>query len=152
MDQPYEPTQSPATGETEPIPAPEPVAESLGETGTFPDLAEEQGGGRGSQMLAQLQSMIDDITHQARPVLREVAAKAAELAAIAGEKAGPIAHKAAEVTEEVGGKVAARGKELAAELRREGNGQHPGSAEGGDAPTEPLAESSVEHRGEALGE
>jgi hypothetical protein len=50
--------------------------------------------------------------------MREVAAKAAELAAVAGEKAGPAAHRAAQVTETVGQRVAARSKEMAADLRR----------------------------------
>jgi hypothetical protein len=67
---------------------------------------------------AQLQRMIDDIGRQAVPVIREVAAKAAELAAVAGEKAGPFAQKAAEKTAEFGAVVAARGHEMASELRR----------------------------------
>jgi len=69
-------------------------------------------------MLVQLQQMIDTLATQAAPVMREVAAKAAELAAVAGEKAGPLAHKAAGVTESVGQRVAARSKEMAADLRR----------------------------------
>jgi hypothetical protein len=47
-----------------------------------------------------------------------VAAKAAELAAVAAENAGPVAHKAANATEHVGDRLAARSKELAADLRR----------------------------------
>ena len=70
----------------------------------------------------QLQRMIDDIGRQAVPVIREVAAKAAELAAVAGEKAGPFAQKAAEKTAELGAAVAARGHEMATELRRPGRG------------------------------
>ena len=69
-------------------------------------------------MLVQLQQMIDTLATQAAPVMREVAAKAAELAAVAGEKAGPFAHKAAGMTESVGQRVAARSKEMAADLRR----------------------------------
>ena len=69
-------------------------------------------------MLSQLQSMIDTLAVQAGPVMREVAAKAAELAAVAGEKAGPLAQKAADKTGDVGQRVAARSKVMAAELRR----------------------------------
>jgi hypothetical protein len=69
-------------------------------------------------MLVQLQAMIDTVAVQAGPVLREVAAKAAELAAVAGEHAGPLAYKAAEKTQSVGRRVAERGKEVAADLRR----------------------------------
>jgi hypothetical protein len=87
-------------------------------------------GAQGKEWLGQLQSMIDNLATQAGPVLRDVAAKAAELAAAAGDKAGPIAHKAAEVTESAGHKLAERGREVAAELRREGQGQGGGAAEG----------------------
>jgi hypothetical protein len=69
-------------------------------------------------MLVQLQQMIDTLATQAGPVMREVAAKAAELAAVAGEKAGPLAHRAAGATESMGQRVAARSKEMAADLRR----------------------------------
>jgi hypothetical protein len=72
----------------------------------------------GREMLIQLQQMIDTLATQAGPVMREVAAKAAELAAVAGEKAGPLAHKAAGMTESAGQKLAARSKEMAADLRR----------------------------------
>jgi hypothetical protein len=63
--------------------------------------------------------MIDNLATHAAPVAREIGAKAAELAALAGEKAGPIAHRAAEVTAAAGGKVAERGREVAADLRRD---------------------------------
>jgi hypothetical protein len=72
----------------------------------------------GEHWLGQLQEMIDQAGRQAGPVLRDVAAKAAELAAVAAENAGPVAHKAASVTEHVGDKLAARSKDLAADLRR----------------------------------
>ncbi|MEO6351396.1 MAG: hypothetical protein ABIP53_12160 [Candidatus Limnocylindrales bacterium] len=72
----------------------------------------------GREMLVQLQQMIDTLAMQAAPVMREVAAKAAELAAVAGEKAGPLAHKAAGMTENMGQRVAARSKVMAADLRR----------------------------------
>jgi hypothetical protein len=96
------------------------------------DESAESTGSTTREWLAQLQSMIDNAATQARPVLREVAAKAAELAAVAGEKAGPIAHKAAEVTAQAGTKVAERGHELATSLRRE-------NENGSDASTEPTA-------------
>jgi len=72
----------------------------------------------GREMLVQLQQMIDTLATQAGPVMREVAAKAAELAAVAGEKAGPLAHRAAGMTEAAGQKLAARSKEVAADLRK----------------------------------
>ena len=72
----------------------------------------------GREMLIQLQQMIDTVALQAGPVIREVGAKAAELAAVAAEKAGPYAHKAADVTESLSERIAARSKEVAADLRR----------------------------------
>ncbi len=72
----------------------------------------------GERWLAQLQDMIDQAGRQAGPVLRDVGAKAAELAAVAAANAGPVAHKAATVTEHVGERLAARSKDLAADLRK----------------------------------
>jgi hypothetical protein len=97
---------------TTPPPGPEPEP--------TPDSTEA----RQARWVAQLQAMIDDLATSAGPTLREVAAKAAELAAKAGDAAGPIAHKAASVTGDVGQRVAARSRDLAADLRRplESNG------------------------------
>ena len=93
------------------------------------------GGGEsgGREWLGQLQSMIDGLATQAAPVLREIGAKAAELAAAAGDKAGPIAHKAAGATEAAGQKLAERGREVASDLRRGEAGDGQGAA-AGDAP------------------
>ena len=98
----------------------EPVGPEIDHTDNPTDAAPGAGdrprGGR--EMLIQLQQMIDTIALQAAPVVREVGAKAAELAAVAGTKAGPLAHKAADATESFGQRVAARSKEVAADLRR----------------------------------
>jgi hypothetical protein len=72
----------------------------------------------GERWVGQLQVMIEEAGKTAGPVLRDVAAKAAELAAVAAQNAGPVAHKAANVTEHVGDRLAARSKDLAADLRR----------------------------------
>ena len=88
--------------------------------------AGEQGGGprreqaraAAEKMISQLQAMIDQAGKTAGPVLRDVAAKAAELASVAAENAGPVAHRAANVTEHVGDRLAARSKDLAADLRK----------------------------------
>ena len=109
---------------TNPTPesAPPPAAdETFGWTGeaTNGGTTAEGASSTGRDWLAQLQSMIENITEQAGPVLREVSAKAAELAAVAGEKAGPAAARAAEFTAEAGTKLAERSRDLAAELRRD---------------------------------
>lgn len=87
-----------------------------GEQGGAP--RREQARAAAERMISQLQVMIDQAAKTAGPVLRDVAAKAAELAAVAAENAGPVAHKAADVTEHVGDRLAARSKDLAADLRK----------------------------------
>lgn len=94
--------------------------------------------------IAQLQTMIDGVATAAAPHVREIAAKAAELAAKAGDAAGPVAHKAAGVTSDVGQKVAAKSRDFAADMRRvmeteagtNGNG-HESATEAIAAPTSP---------------
>ena len=66
-------------------------------------------------ILAQLQQLISQVA--SAPVTREVAAKAAELAALAAEKAGPAARSLAERTESVGNSVAGRATTFASSLR-----------------------------------
>ena len=98
----------------------------------------------GREMLIQLQQMIDTLATQAGPVMREVAAKAAELAAVAGEKAGPIAHKAAGMTENVGQRLSARSKEMAADLRRPRETGTDETEDGSEAATEAMSEGEAE--------
>jgi ElaB/YqjD/DUF883 family membrane-anchored ribosome-binding protein len=91
---------------------------------------------RQRDMLRQLQEMIDNLARDARPVMREFAAKSAELAALAAQRAGPLAAKAAEKTQVYGDRLAARSKEMAAELRRQDAAVAPpsqGAADAGDS-------------------
>jgi hypothetical protein len=97
--------------------------------GAAHDSDAEAGRATEREWLAQLQSMIEGLTTQAAPVIRQIGAKAAELAAVAGEKAGPIAHRAAEATEHAGARIAERGREVAADLRRD--------AQASDSPSKP---------------
>ncbi len=110
------------------------------------DAAPDESGPKtaaGREMLVQLQQMIDTIATQASPVMRDVAAKAAELAAVAGQKAGPLAYRAAEVTESLGQRVASRSKDFAAEMRKSPEETGGGHAEGADAEaTEPASAST----------
>ena len=86
----------------------------------------------GERWLGQRQVMIEEAGKTAGPVLRDVAAKAAELAAVAAENAGPVAHKAANVTEHVGDRLAARSKDLAADLRKAAEAARTQAAAGAD--------------------
>jgi len=71
-----------------------------------------------SAFLAQLQAMIDTVAAQSLPMIREIGAKAAELAAAAADQAGPLAQRAATATLSVGSRVAVRSRDVAADLRR----------------------------------
>ena len=48
----------------------------------------------GEPAIRQLDSIIENLANYATPVLKEIAARAAELAAKAGEAAGPMAQRA----------------------------------------------------------
>ncbi len=109
------------------------IDDSVNPTQASPDEdAQRPKATAGREMLIQLQQMIDTVALQAAPVVREVAAKAAELAAVAAERAGPVAHKAADVTESVSERIAARSKEVAADLRR----PRDETVDGGEEPSE----------------
>jgi hypothetical protein len=86
---------------------------------TEPEAAGNDMGAKAREWLTQLQAMIENLATQAAPVVKEVGAKAAELAALAGDKAGPAAAKAADITGQAGLKLAAKSRDLAAELRRD---------------------------------
>jgi hypothetical protein len=107
------------------------------ETGESGSPRREQARAAAEKMLSQLQVMIDQAGKTAGPVLRDVAAKAAELAAVAAENAGPVAHKAADVTEHAGTALAARSKDLAADLRKaaeQARANQAAEKEGGSGP------------------
>lgn len=99
------------------------------EDGEANGKSESGAGATAERMVAQLQSMIDTLATQAAPVVRQVGAKAAELAAAAADRAGPFAHKAADATADASVKIAERSRTLAADLRRAADG-------GSDAGTE----------------
>jgi hypothetical protein len=91
--------------------------------------------------IAQLQTMIDGVATAAAPHVREIAAKAAELAAKAGDAAGPVAQKAAGVTSDVGQKVAAKSRDFAADMRRMTESETPTTGNGNEPTVEPTAQS-----------
>jgi hypothetical protein len=97
-DQPIDPI-------TEDQPAAEPAAEEAPSTS------------KAREWLAQLEAMIQDVATQAAPVARQVGAKAAELAAVAAVKAGPVAHRAADLTTDYGQRFAEKAQSVAADLR-----------------------------------
>jgi len=90
----------------------------------------------GAKMISQLQSMIDSIATQAAPTARQIGIKAAELTAIAADRAGPIAHKAGDAAADVSGKLAVRSREWAETMRRELGGSGNGSSSPSDGATD----------------
>ena len=91
-------------------------------------------------VLKQLDAIIENVTNYATPVLREIAARAAELAAKAGQAAGPMALKAAEKTGEVGDVVASKSRAFASDLRAES--ASPAVAVDAGEPSDDLASAS----------
>ena len=112
-----DPNQEPAPG----APGEEPAGRDLG--ATISALAED------------ISERVNVFVDKATPVVRDAAARASELVAKAGEAAGPAAHRAAEATETLGGRVAAKGRDIAADLRR--------SNAGTDAPADAPAPTSA---------
>ncbi len=142
-DQQNRPTDGPADDSANPTDATPGADETFGWTG---DDAEASGqgnaGNTAERMVSQLQAMIDSIATQAAPVARQVGIKAAELAAAAADRAGPIAHRAADATADAAVKIAERSRVIAADLRREMNGN------GQTATAEPTTDIAEELRDE----
>jgi hypothetical protein len=88
------------------------------------------------QMLSQLQGMIDQVATATSPALREVAAKAAELAASAAHRAGPWVISIASRTDQVSQAVAGRAEQLATELRTPRGADTAPEGPSGDRPVE----------------
>ena len=126
--------------------APSPEEGPVGEAWTAPNGT--SGEARFRDWMAQLQSMIDGVATAAAPHVREIAAKAAELAAKAGDAAGPFATRAAAATSDVGQKVAAKSRDFAADMRRiaegdattDGNGHEPVAGASAEPTPEPIVE------------
>jgi hypothetical protein len=113
--------------------------EWTGEAGNGSSSGATPGQSTGREWLNQLQTMIENAATQAAPVMREVAAKAAELAAVAGEKAGPVAARAAELTAEAGHRIAERSRDFAADLRRDQAAKGEGDSPADDDATPPTS-------------
>jgi hypothetical protein len=120
------------------------IDDSANPTDASPEHSDKSRSMSGREMLTQLQQMIDNVSYQAAPVIRDIGAKAAELAAVAGQKAGPLAYKAAEVTDQLGKKVAARSSDFAADLRRAAANDYPADAPASDQQESGSPETSQE--------
>jgi len=80
-------------------------------------------------ILESLRGAVDDLAERAAPTMREFSARAAELAAVAADRAVPLAKRAGEVTADVSGKLASKSRDWASDLR-----SSPGSADDAATP------------------
>ena len=108
------------TESTNPTPADEPKAD---ETFTWTNEPSDTGDAKGTgaataaSILESVRDVVDDLAERAAPTVRELSARAAELTAIAADKAAPFAKRAGEVTADASGKLATKSREWASELR-----------------------------------
>ena len=120
------------TESTNPGPADEPKADETFTWTTEPPLAHDAKGtgpATATSIIESVRDVVDDLAERAAPTVRELSARAAELTAIAADKAAPFAKRAGEVTADASGKLAAKSREWASELRASA-----ATAEGAPAP------------------
>lgn len=128
------------TDQPNPTPVDEPKAD---ETFTWtnetpePEPARSAGATTAANILDSVRDAVDELAERAAPTVRELSARAAELTAIAADKAAPFAKRAGEVTADASGKLASRSREWASELRASvATAERPSETEtGGPAPT-----------------
>ena len=96
---------------------------SPGPTSVAAGRREEPGATTATSILDSVREVVDDLAERAAPTVRELSARAAELTAIAADKAAPFAKRAGEVTADASGKLAAKSREWASELRAVGHGR-----------------------------
>jgi hypothetical protein len=134
-------TMSESTNET---PADEPKADEpkADETFTWTNEGPTDAAGKGAggttaaSILDSVRDVVDELAERAAPTVRELSARAAELTAIAADKAAPFAKRAGEVTADASGKLATRSREWASELRAEHDS---GTSQAAPAAAEPAA-------------
>ena len=68
-------------------------------------------------MIEQIRVAVEDFAEKAAPVVRQFSVKAADVVAIAADKAGPLAHKAGDATADASGKLAEKSRAWAAGTR-----------------------------------
>lgn len=105
---------------TNPTPADEPKAdETFTWTTEPPPAGDPKGAGTttAASILDSVRDVVDDLAERAGPTVRQLSLKAAELTAIAADKAAPLAKRAGEVTADASGRLASKSREWASELR-----------------------------------
>jgi hypothetical protein len=126
------------TESTNPNPTDEPKAD---ETFTWTNEGEAgqdasgTAGATATSLLDSVRDVVDDLAERAGPTVRELSARAAELTAIAADRAAPLVKRAGEVTADASGKLATKSREWASELRTStATEDRPADASPADAP------------------
>ena len=120
-----------------PTPADQPKAD---ETFTWTSDTTPPAGDKGAgtttaaSILDSVRDVVDELAERAAPTVRELSARAAELTAIAADKAAPFAKRAGEVTADASGKLAEKSRGWASELRSVATAETDADT-GGPAPT-----------------
>jgi hypothetical protein len=74
-------------------------------------------GATATNIIESFREAVDDLAERATPTVREFSARAAEFAAVAADKAAPLAKRAGEATSDASGKLAAKSRIWASDLR-----------------------------------
>ena len=130
------------TDPTKPSPADVPKAdETFTWTNEPPPAARgnDPGAATSTSILESVRDVVDDLAERAGPTVRELSARAAELTAIAADRAAPLAKRVGEVTADASGKLATKSREWASELRASVEATDTAPAADADAAAEPTA-------------
>jgi hypothetical protein len=139
------------TDPTTPTPPDEPKADETFTWTHEPSAAHGPSGSASAtatSILESVREVVDELAERAGPSVRELSARAAELTAIAADRAAPLVKRAGEVTADASGKLATKSRGWAADLRAatpstptEGSPVEPGepapvsTSDGGPAPS-----------------
>ena len=102
-------------------------------------------GATATAILESLREAVDDLAERASPTVREFSARAAELAATAADRAAPLAKRAGEATADASGKLAAKSRTWANDIRA--SLETDDSAPAGDATNAPTPPPSTRDTG-----
>jgi hypothetical protein len=93
--------------------------ETFAWTSDAPPPADAKGsaGTTAASILDSVRDAVDELAERAAPTVRELSARAAELTAIAADRAAPLVKRAGEVTADASGKLASKSREWASDLR-----------------------------------
>jgi hypothetical protein len=99
-----------------------------------PEAHAAAGSAAATSILDSVRDAVDELAERAGPSVREFSARAAELAAVAADRAAPLVKRAGEVTADASGRLATMSRTWAADLRASTPAAT--ASDGEDRPTE----------------